>query len=240
MMTVAVALAHAAPRHAPRRQLAHRLGRRVDEHAHDFLVGAPVAAAHRVLEVHVLVVALALDHVAERRPACRPARPSSASASRGTSDRMITSWPRRLAPIADAQAGEAAADDEDVGVDDLHDSYRWPAPAWRRAAASRSRCRDVALAVAGRVLDADLDVRGERGEAQDQEEHGQRPLERLQPPARRVGVATREPAPLDGEPIQADAAVQLDREQQQDVERPVAVRSRRGRPTRTDRSGRDA
>src|SRR4029453_19207073 len=62
---VAVALAHAAPRHAPGGQLADGLGRGVDEHAHDLLVGAPVAAAHGVLEVDVLVVALAFDDVAE-------------------------------------------------------------------------------------------------------------------------------------------------------------------------------
>ena len=62
---VAVALLHPAPRHAPGGELAYRLGRRVDEHAHDLLIGAPVAAAHRVLEMHVLVVALSLDHVAE-------------------------------------------------------------------------------------------------------------------------------------------------------------------------------
>ena len=119
MTTVAVALAHAAPRHAPRRELAHRLGRGVDEHAHDVLVGAPVAAAHRVLEVDVLVVALALDHVAEQ--ACMP--PCAAFECErlgGTSDRMIASWPRRLARDRQPQPGEPAADDQDVGVDDLH------------------------------------------------------------------------------------------------------------------------
>src|SRR5262249_13788033 len=62
---VAVALANAAPRHAPGGKLAHRLGRGVDEHAHDALIGTPVAAAHGVLEMHVLVVTLALDDVAQ-------------------------------------------------------------------------------------------------------------------------------------------------------------------------------
>jgi hypothetical protein len=99
MMTCAVALAHAAPRHAPGRQLAHGLGRRVDEHAHDVLVGAPVAAAHGVLEVHVLVVALALDDVAEARLHAA-LRGLAVRALGGTSDRMIASWPRRLAAIA--------------------------------------------------------------------------------------------------------------------------------------------
>ena len=37
------------------------------EHPHHALVRAPVAAAHRILEVHVLVVALALGHVGQRR-----------------------------------------------------------------------------------------------------------------------------------------------------------------------------
>ena len=64
---VAVAPAHPAPGQTPGRQLAHRFGRGVDEHAHDFLVGAPVAAAHRVFEVHVFVVAFALDDVTETR-----------------------------------------------------------------------------------------------------------------------------------------------------------------------------
>ena len=62
---VAIASGYAAPGHAPGRQLAHRFGRGIDEHAHDLLVGAPVAAAHRVFEVHVFVVALALDDVGE-------------------------------------------------------------------------------------------------------------------------------------------------------------------------------
>ena len=64
---VAIAPGHAAPGQAPGRQLAHRFGRGIDEHSHDLLVGAPVAAAHRVFEVHVFVVALALDDVAEAR-----------------------------------------------------------------------------------------------------------------------------------------------------------------------------
>src|SRR5215813_11071370 len=62
-----IALAYAAPRHAPGGELAHRLGRGVDEHAHDLLVGTPVAAAHGVLEVDVLVVTLAFNDVAQAR-----------------------------------------------------------------------------------------------------------------------------------------------------------------------------
>jgi hypothetical protein len=64
---LAIALAHTAPGHAPGRQLTHCFGRGIDEHAHDVLVGAPVAAADGVLEVHVFVVALAMDDVGEAR-----------------------------------------------------------------------------------------------------------------------------------------------------------------------------
>jgi hypothetical protein len=64
---VTIALAHTAPGHAPGRQLAHRFGRGIDEHAHDVLVGAPVAAADGVLKVHVFIVALAMDNVGEAR-----------------------------------------------------------------------------------------------------------------------------------------------------------------------------
>lgn len=44
---------------------AHRLGRRIDKHAHHALIGAPVAAAHGVLEVNILAVALTLDDIAQ-------------------------------------------------------------------------------------------------------------------------------------------------------------------------------
>ena len=64
---LAVALLDATPRYTPCGELADRLGRGIDEHAHHLLVGAPVTAAHRVLEMHVLVVALGLDHVAQAR-----------------------------------------------------------------------------------------------------------------------------------------------------------------------------
>ena len=61
-----VAAVDTAPGHAPGCQLTHRLGRGIDKHAHHALVGTPVAAAHGVLEVHVLVVTLALDDIGQR------------------------------------------------------------------------------------------------------------------------------------------------------------------------------
>ena len=116
---VAIALAHAAPGHAPRGEFAHRLGRGVDEHPHDALVGAPVAAAHGVLEVDVLVVALALDHVAERRlhAALRGRRVRTLGRHQRQDDDVVAA---PLGADGDAQAGESAADDQHVGVDDLH------------------------------------------------------------------------------------------------------------------------
>src|SRR5215207_7526028 len=62
---VAITPAHTAPRHTPGRQLTYGFGRGIDEHSHDVLVGAPVAAADRVFEVHVFVISLAFDDVAE-------------------------------------------------------------------------------------------------------------------------------------------------------------------------------
>ncbi len=116
---VAVTTAHAAPRHAPRGEFAHRLGRGVDEHAHDALVGAPVAAAHRVLEVDVLAVALALDHVAERRlhPALRRGRVRTLGRHQRQDDDVVAA---PLGADGDAQACKPAADHEDIGIDDLH------------------------------------------------------------------------------------------------------------------------
>src|SRR4029077_473084 len=60
---VAVALLHAAPGHAPGGQLTNRFGRGIDEHPDHFLIGTPIAAADRIFEVHVFVVAFALDDV---------------------------------------------------------------------------------------------------------------------------------------------------------------------------------
>ena len=146
---LAVAAGDAAPRHAPRRELAHRLGRGVDEHPHDALVGAPVAAAHRVLEVHVLVVALPLDDVGERglHAALRRRRVGALRRHQGQDDRVVAA---PLRADRDAQAGETAADREHIGVDDLHRGAFISAPAARavpmpackaRPRAARARCR---------------------------------------------------------------------------------------------------
>ncbi len=115
----AVATAHAAPRHAPGGQLAHGLRRGVDEHPDHLLVGAPVAAAHRVLEVDVLGVALSLDHVGERglHPALRRRRVRALGWHQRQDDHVV---PAALRADRHPQAREPAADHEDVGVDDLH------------------------------------------------------------------------------------------------------------------------
>ncbi len=69
---------------------------------------------------------------------------------------------------------------------------------------------------------ADLHVGGQSHQAEHDEEHRQRPLELLQVAARRIGILAGEPAPLDRKAVQADAAVQLDAEQQHQVQRPPA------------------
>jgi hypothetical protein len=115
----AVALAHAAPGHAPGGQLAHGLGRGVDEHAHHVLVGAPVAAAHGVLEVHVLVVALALDDVAQA--GLHAALGGLGVAALGRHQRQHDGLvPAALGGDGQAQTGQAAADHQHIGVDHFH------------------------------------------------------------------------------------------------------------------------
>ena len=145
---LAVAARDAAPRHAPGGELAHRLRRGVDEHAHDALVGAPVAAAHGVLEVHVLVVALALDDVAERRlhAALRGRRVRALGRHEREDDGVVAA---PLGADRDAQPGQAAADHEHVGVDDLHrGALIAPAPAAPTPACSaRRRARACSMPI---------------------------------------------------------------------------------------------
>ncbi len=116
---VAVAALDAAPGHAPRGKFAHGLGSGVDEHAHHSLIGAPVAAANGVLEVHVLVVTLALDDISEAR---------LHAALRGRGVRALRRYQREHQRIVtaslrgdgEAEPRKAAADDQAVGVNDLH------------------------------------------------------------------------------------------------------------------------
>ena len=143
MMTCAVALPDAAPGHAPGRELAHGLGRRVDEHAHDLLVGAPVAALDRVLEVDVLVVALALGHVAEAglHAALGGRRMRALRRHQRQHDGVVAA---AAGADRDAQAGEAAADHQHVGVDDFHGATPGRHAGRARSAGRRSaraRCR---------------------------------------------------------------------------------------------------
>ena len=116
---LAIALADAAPRHAPGGKLAHRLGRGVDEHAHDSLIGAPVAAAHGVLEVHVLVVALPLGDVAKARlhATLRGLGVRALGRHERQDDRLVSA---ALGADRQAESGKPAADDEHIGVDDPH------------------------------------------------------------------------------------------------------------------------
>ena len=100
-------------------EFADRLGRSIDEHAHHFLVGAPVTAAHRVLEMHVLVVALRLDHVAQARlhASLSRARVRALRWDQGQDDDIVATAPRA---DAHAKPGEAAANDQYIGIDHFH------------------------------------------------------------------------------------------------------------------------
>src|SRR5262249_60779931 len=71
---LAITPGYAAPGQSPRSQLTHRFGRGVDEHPHNVLVGAPVAAADRIFEVHVFVVRFGFDDIPETRLATPPRR----------------------------------------------------------------------------------------------------------------------------------------------------------------------
>src|SRR4029078_311994 len=94
------------------------LGRGVHEHAPDLLIGAPVAAAHGVLEVDVLVVALALDDAAEA--GLHAALGGLGGGALGRHEREDARLvPASLGADRHAQAGQAAADHEHVAVDDL-------------------------------------------------------------------------------------------------------------------------
>ena len=101
------------------RSEAHGLRCRVDEHPDHFLVGAPVAAAHRVLEVDVLGVALSLDHVGERglHPALCGSRMRALRRHQRQDQDIVAA---ALGADRDAQPGEPAADHQHVGVEDLH------------------------------------------------------------------------------------------------------------------------
>ena len=116
---LAVTLLYTAPGHAPRGELANRLGRGIDEHADDLLVGTPVTAAHRVLEMHVLVVARRLDNVAEARlhAALGSGRMRTLRWHQRQDDDVVTSSP---GADTDSKPREPAADHQNVGVDHIH------------------------------------------------------------------------------------------------------------------------
>ncbi len=65
-VVVALAGAHACPGHAEMRQFTHGNRCFIDKDPHDFLIGAPVRATHRVEEVHIRAVAFAHDAIGQR------------------------------------------------------------------------------------------------------------------------------------------------------------------------------
>ena len=119
-----VALAHAVPRHAPGGQFAHGLGRHVGEHAGDQLIAPPVGAAHRILEMHILVVAGALDGVGQ---AClHAALGGHGMGALGRHQREDAHvQPAAACPYGAAQSGQATANHENIGMPDFHCASSW-------------------------------------------------------------------------------------------------------------------
>ncbi len=114
-----VALLHSRPRHAPGRELTGRLRRRIDEHTHDLLIGAPVAAAHGIGKMHILIIAARLDGIGQARlHATRCGGRMRALRRHQRKNDGVVAAP--LCGNGSAQASESAADDENVGVIDPH------------------------------------------------------------------------------------------------------------------------
>ena len=110
------------PGAAPGGELTHGLGRGVHEHADDFLVRTPVGAADGVAEVNVLVVAHALDHVAERglHAALSSLRVAALRRNERKDDRVVAA---ALGSNGHAESGKATADNQHVGVNDFHEFF---------------------------------------------------------------------------------------------------------------------
>src|SRR6266545_2459003 len=82
---------------------------------------------------------------------------------------------------------------------------------------------NIALAGAVSMLVTDLHVSRQCKQTQRQEKNRDAPLEPFEQLARPVGIVTFEPSPFDRQPVKADAAVKLNREQQHKIERPPAA-----------------
>ena len=119
------------PRHAPGGQFPYGLRRGVGEHAHHLLVRAPVAAAHGVGEVAVLIVAGRAGAIAEAGLHAALGRRGVRALGRhqAEDDRVVAA---SLHADSRALAGQSAADHQYVGVDNLHGLVTIPG---RKAAA---------------------------------------------------------------------------------------------------------
>jgi len=111
--------AHPVPRYAPAGQFAYGLWRGMDEHPGDLMVATPVRALDRVLEVHVLVIAAPHDRVTQTGLHAALGRGRMRALGRYQAEHQRIQ-PPALDADCGAQAGQPAADDQDIGVDQLH------------------------------------------------------------------------------------------------------------------------
>ena len=136
---LALTALHPVPGHTPGRQFAYRLGSRVGEHAYHFLVRAPVAAAHRIGEMNVLVVARCPQAIAETglHAALGGGGVGALGRNQAEYDDFLAA-----APGADggALARQATTDYQHVCVDGVHSGLSLPR-ARRRRGSARQRGR---------------------------------------------------------------------------------------------------
>lgn len=83
------------------------------------LIGSPVAAAYGIFKVYVLVVALAFDHIGKARlHATQSGRRMRAFRRHQRKNDGIMAAPLRA--DCDPQSSEAAADHQNIGVNEFH------------------------------------------------------------------------------------------------------------------------
>ena len=152
------------PGHAPGGQLPYRLGGRVGKHAHHFLVRAPVAAAHGVGKVNVLVVTGPAQAIAQAglHAALGGGGMGAFGGYQAEDDDIVAA-----APGADRRAlsCQAAADHQHIRVNYLHEL-------------SRLRLfvgRDITLPGVGGVLPANCHIGDQAGGSQAEEESDDAP-----------------------------------------------------------------
>ena len=119
---LALTLSNPVPGHAPAGQFAHGLRSGVHEHPRNPLITAPVRALDSVLEVHVLVVTATHDRIGQTglHAALGGRRMRSLGRYQTEHDDIE---PATLDADRGTQPGQAAANHQNIGVDQLHRDF---------------------------------------------------------------------------------------------------------------------